>query len=412
METIRNPREVRGIAIARKFEIKRENGFWFVPSANRRITYKVRLKPYFCSCPDFEFRRQKCKHIFAAQNRFEREFLDELTREEINQLPKPVETRPTYPQNWTAYNKSQMSEKAEFQRLLAELCKGIGEPVQENGRPRLPFTDMLFACAYKVFSTVSGRRFTTDLSEAKEKGYISALPHFNSVLRYFDNEMLTPHLEMMIQETSLPLTALEKDFAIDSSGLSTTHGFSWSFAKFEEPNLIARKNWLKVHICTGTLTNVVTAVRITDKYENDHNSFEPLVVDTRENFQMRTVSADKAYLSNHNMNVAAMNDAAPFIAFKSNSKPTKKENTIWNKMYHFYALHQELFLKEYHKRSNVESTFSMIKSKFSGSVRAKNKTSRTNEALAKILCHNICCLIQSMNEFGVSGEFWKEPTLH
>jgi len=32
-----------------------------------------------------------------------------------------------------------------------------------------------------------------------------------------------------------------------------------------------------------------------------------------------------------------------------------------------------------------------------------------NEAMAKIVCHNICCLIQSMHEFGVDAKFWAEP---
>lgn len=50
----------------------------------------------------------------------------------------------------------------------------------------------------------------------------------------------------------------------------------------------------------------------------------------------------------------------------------------------------------------------MIKAKFSGSMRAKNKTSQKNEALAKILCHNLVCLVQSMNEFGVKPDFWNQ----
>ena len=50
----------------------------------------------------------------------------------------------------------------------------------------------------------------------------------------------------------------------------------------------------------------------------------------------------------------------------------------------------------YHKRSNVESTFSMIKAKFGDSLRSKCDVAMINEALCKILCHNVCCLIQSM----------------
>ncbi len=29
-----------------------------------------------------------------------------------------------------------------------------------------------------------------------------------------------------------------------------------------------------------------------------------------------------------------------------------------------------------------------------------------NEALAKVLCHNICCLIQSHYELGIEATFW------
>ncbi len=409
-----NPREVRGREIASKFTLKEQNGFWFVPSASGKSNrYKVCLKSQKCTCPDFEIRRVKCKHLWAVECSFEQNFLGELSKQEIAELPKPATTRKTYRQNWSAYNTAQITEKAEFQRLLATLCKGIGEPSQRNGRPRLPLADMIFACAFKVFSTFSGRRFSTDLLDAKGKGFISDVPHFNSVLRYFDKPLLTPYLQMLIEESGLPLSALEKTFAIDASGLSATHGFTWHYAKYEQPRLVAKKDWLKVHICTGTLTNVVTAVGVTDKYEHDTNYFEPLLSATKQNFNVSEISADKAYLSKANLQTAVDNNSYPFIAWKSNSRETEKEgNELWNKLYHYYALNQEKFLECYHRRSNVESTFAMIKAKFSGSLRAKNKVSQTNEALAKILCHNIVCLIQSMHEFGVKPDFWKDFTMH
>lgn len=400
-----NQRKVKGIDIARKFDLKRENGAWQVPSESKHRNYNVSLHPLSCDCPDYESRGGKCKHIYAAQYRQEHNYFKDLSREQLDALPQPA-SRPTYPQAWSAYNRSQQTEKIEFQRLLRELCKGISEPSQTTGRPRLPLEDMLFAVVFKVYSTFSGRRFTTDLNDAKEKGFISETPHFNSVLRYFDKEMLTPYLQMMIEESSLPLTALEEDFAIDASGLSSSQGFTWHYAKYDEPRLMAKKNWVKIHICTGVLTNIVTAVKVTSQSVNDHGQFRELLENTGERFQMRSVSADKAYLSNHNLNVAAMNDVVPFIAFKQNSMPGKS-NSVWNKLYYFYSMHQEKFLAEYHKRSNVETTFHMIKSKFSGNVRAKNRTSQTNEALCKILAHNICVLIQSMNEFGVKPDFWE-----
>ena len=40
------------------------------------------------------------------------------------------------------------------------------------------------------------------------------------------------------------------------------------------------------------------------------------------------------------------------------------------------------------------------------SLRSKTKTAQINEALCKVLCHNICCLIQSMFELNIKPEFW------
>ena len=32
-----------------------------------------------------------------------------------------------------------------------------------------------------------------------------------------------------------------------------------------------------------------------------------------------------------------------------------------------------------------------------------------NESLCKILCHNMCCVIQSTYELGITATFWDEP---
>lgn len=59
----------------------------------------------------------------------------------------------------------------------------------------------------------------------------------------------------------------------------------------------------------------------------------------------------------------------------------------------------------YHRRSNVEATFSMIKRKFGGRLRSKSRTGQVNEVLCKVLCHNPCRLIQSEYELGVEQDF-------
>ena len=43
----------------------------------------------------------------------------------------------------------------------------------------------------------------------------------------------------------------------------------------------------------------------------------------------------------------------------------------WSKMFHYFQFRRDDFLAHYHKRSNVESTFSMMKHKFGDSLRSK-----------------------------------------
>ena len=119
-------------------------------------------------------------------------------------------------------------EKVKFQELLSELCTDIKEPVcSRNGRPRIPIHDAIFCACFKVYSTMSGRRFMTDLREAQAKGFILKAPHYNTVFNYLEDKSLTAILRELITRSSLPLRAVETDFAVDSSGFSTSRFMRW-----------------------------------------------------------------------------------------------------------------------------------------------------------------------------------------
>lgn len=96
----------------------------------------------------------------------------------------------------------------------------------------------------------------------------------------------------------------------------------------------------------------------------------------------------------------------PYISFKSNA--TGWSGGMFEKMFHLYSFQREAFLQHYHRRSNVESTFSMIKNKFGDRIRSKSDVAQVNEVLCKVLCHNICVVIQSMYELGVQPMFGEE----
>lgn len=58
---------------------------------------------------------------------------------------------------------------------------------------------------------------------------------------------------------------------------------------------------------------------------------------------------------------------------------------MWARLFGFFQYQRPVFLAHYHKRSNVETTFSMIKAKFGGAVRSKLPVSQKNEVLLKVL---------------------------
>jgi transposase len=91
----------------------------------------------------------------------------------------------------------------------------------------------------------------------------------------------------------------------------------------------------------------------------------------------------------------------PFIPFKLNTlEPT--EAGMWARMYHLFMYQREAHMEHYHKRSNIETAYSIIKGMFGSALRSKSDTGQINESLCKILAHNICVLIQAMHALNIT----------
>lgn len=406
METT-DVRRRRGEEIAEKCKLEKRNGIWYVPSQSGSGRYLVRLDPDLptCTCPDWELRWMPCKHIHAVEyivKRTENPDGSTTTTQTVT-VTQPPPKKPTYKQQWPAYNRAQTNEKDKFQTLLADLCRTIkDETPRTKGQPRIPLADALFAAIFKVYSTVSGRRFMSDLREAEGRGHIAKAPHFNSIYNYLENPAVTDILRSLITQTALPLKAVELDFACDSSGFMTSRFVRWFDQKYGAEK--KKAEWVKAHIMCGVRTNVVTAVEIHEPTAGDAPQLPALVDATAQNFTIREVSADKGYSSKKNHDAIGKHNATPYIAFKNSA--TGGCGGLFGQMYHLFSLNRDAFLKSYHKRSNVESTFAMIKAKFGDSVRSKCDVSMKNEVLAKMVCHNIVCVIHELYEAGLEPQFW------
>lgn len=391
-------RRIRGMRLANHSKIIDKGNYYLVPSQTTSKSYMVRIgERAYCNCPDFANRGEeigKCKHIIAVEIRFSKH------QDEQGNTVLTQETKISYKQDWIAYDKSQTSEKMSFMNLLNDLCEGIQEPIHEGaGRPSLLLRDMVFVSAMKVYTTFSLRRFVSDMRIAQEKGFIDRTPHYSRVARYMENPKLIPIIQKLIEVSSMPLKSVESNFAVDSSGFSTSVFSRWFDYRYGRNT--QEKMWFKAHIMIGVKTNVVTAVKVTDGNTHDNPQFTELLDETAKNFEIKEVSADKGYSSHQSLKAVSDLGATPYIPFRRDIVVSARTPRFWKKMYHYFQLNQEEFMEHYHKRSNVESTFSMIKRKFGGSVRSKTKTAEINE----ILCHNICVLIQEMNELDIEPKF-------
>lgn len=393
-------RQERGLQIAATMKIEPSPRGWTVPAQSRNGKYNVTREDdgaLHCSCPDFELRRQMCKHGFAVEFFLKRETT--ITPDGETTVTETRAMRVTYPQNWAAYNAAQTAERELFCHLLRDLCNAVPEPERGKGRPPVPVADALFAATYKVFSTVSARRFMSDLRAATANGHISRAWHFNSVLKVIENPDITPALTRLVAQSAAPLSVVETQFAVDSTGFGTQHFYRHYTEKYGKEQTF--RNYVKLHALVGTKTNVIASATVTDRDRNDYTQFIPLVKDSAKTFSMAQISADKAYSGRTNINAAAAVGAEVFIPFKSNANDDPK-SPLWSKLYHLYHYRVDEFLPLYHRRSNVESTFSALKRVLGDTLRSKGEDAQRNELLMMVIAHNIRMLVHSIFELGVT----------
>ena len=401
-------REQRGLIIAATCRLNRlDDGTWIVPSQTNRDggTYRVNLHTKTCTCLDHTEGGHTCKHFYAASIVHKRDVLPDGTVIETKTIT--LTEKKVYKQDWPKYNLAQATEKRRVRVLLHDLCRRLPERQRAGGRlgpkPHHP-SDAVFAMAYKVYCGFSARRFSTDLLESHEMGFVGKPIPGMKVTAFTEDPYYTPILKELIAFSACPLRAVETDFAIDSSGFGSSRYEKWYDQKYGVTR--TRCQWIKTHIACGVKTNVVTAVRILDKDAGDCPQFVPLVKETEKRFEIGEVSADKAYASVENFETIAACGGQAFIAFKSNT--TGAVGGAFEKAFHYFQFNQEEYMTHYHKRSNVESTFSAVKRKFGDSVRSKNDTAMVNEVLCKFLCHNLTCLIQEQETLGIVPVFWKD----
>ena len=211
-------RKQRGLEIAKTSRISKVGNGWHVPSQSGAGFYTVQSNGFeaTCNCPDHELRQCKCKHLWAV------EFIVTKQIDQEGNVTITQTVRKTYSQDWKNYNLAQEKEKEYFMKFLADITSRIRQPTYDFGRPNNTLSDTVYSMVFKVYSTFSGRRFSTDMQSAKDKGLVEKKIPRSSMFDYFNKKEVTPLLAQMVTITSLPLRSVENDFAIDSTGFGTS----------------------------------------------------------------------------------------------------------------------------------------------------------------------------------------------
>ena len=276
----------------------------------------------------------------------------------------------------------------------------VEEPVQTGaGRRYTPLRDSLFCAIQKVYSQLSSRRAYSLFENAAGKGQVGKAPNYNVINVLLNKPELTPILQRLITVSAAPLKAVEGSFAVDSSGFTTAQYGEYITEKY---GLEREKQWVKLHACIGTKTNIVASVEVSKEDGEGAGDCPhlPVLVQATANggFTVQEVSADKAYSSRDNLDAINALGAKSYIPFKDGSTGKAKGSLFWSKMFHYFQFNQTEFMEHYHKRPNIEATFSAIKRKLGERLKSKNEVSRTNELLAKIVAYNLTVGIAEMHE--------------
>lgn len=404
-------RKERGREIAERFKSrikKRPDGSWSVPSEQaRRRRYKVTLNPTEarCTCPDFrDHGGAKCKHIYAVEHLLGRDRDDGVAAHgPAPPGPKPPPRRPTYPRDWPLYNETQTSEEDEFEPLLHALCQSIAQPEHQRGRRPVLLSDKAFGCVTKVYLDKSARLVIPRLNRAYKEGYLTRPIKFGRITAFLESEAATPILLDLIVRSSLPVVPIERVFAIDSTGFVGSRFVRWQDLKYRGSD---ERDWAKMHAMCGTETGIITALVIKERDAADLHQLEELLHITAQNFTIREVLCDRIYNVVKNQKAIAAIGAKAFIPFKSSH--TGRRGGIWKQKFIEWNADLDDSLDHYHKRSLIEAVFSAMKRKFGDSLNSKKEVAMKNEALCKVLAHNLSCLIALMNQRRIGVEFFAD----
>lgn len=318
---------------------------------------------------------------------------------------KPKEKK-VYPRNFPIIYAAARSEKLMFFRILKDVVDYLDIPdrYNGNGRPKANIKDMLKCICIQQYCGLSHWRIESELKIAKQLKIIDNVYRKSAICKYLNDPTISIYLHKIYQTIAVPIAEVEIVAGCDASGMSVQYGRR-RWVEIRDDHQL-HKDYKKLHIISGTMSNAVYFAIITDGTVHESPQLKFLLEGIKNKFSFQRLVADPGYLSRANADLISENGMQPIILPKKNTTSINKGSSgAWGKMIWFFKNNYEMFLMYYHARSNVESTFSMLKRKFGYEVRSKSMIGQTNEILARIVCLNASILGEVMLEFNLHPKF-------
>ncbi len=294
------------------------------------------------------------------------------------------------------YNEVQEGEFLNF----FEFVRFLTNKVCKNKKMKSVITCLL---VWHKFPNLSVRRARGFLLLLKRYKIINAkIPSFKTLSNYRENNSLLLILDELIEESSKPLSEIERDFATDATGIRTNLFSSWYSIRCQKE--IKRRDHLTIHITTGVKSNIVTALNVETKSGNDNKIFREHVDKTIKNFKAEEFSGDGRYWSKENCLKVDSVGAKPYFMVWKNWSGRSRGCMPWKLMNLESKNNPKEYGKHYHKRSNVESTNHSKKFIHGNKVYSRLKSSRINEETLRWINHNINVLNRARYEWNINPQ--------
>ena len=315
----------------------------------------------------------------------------------------------SYRKDEALYNLIQENEIFIFLRFLpmAALFVCKNETLWKGeGRPACNLKDILICLAIQQYFGKSLRRSMGIIRFVTRAAHISvAIPCFKTLDNYMNNLSIKPYLASVIEITSKSLNELERFFATDSTGETTSTASTWF--NIRSGRTIEKKDHVTVHITTGTFLNTVTAVTV-NAYEGEDNIiFRKHNQLTGKNFTIEEHSGDSKYLCKENCEEVESVGGVPFFRPKSNTLVRSDGSYAWLRMMLNYHNHPIKAKRSYNRRLNVESTIHAKKTKFGSYVRSRNDIAKENESILQWIGYNFSVLSRANYQCDIDPYFMK-----